>query len=49
MSYYNHIPINFRQSPNTFENFEQGPAEQEIDWYPWMDIDSLDFDICKIA
>ena len=37
------------QSPNTFENFEQGPAEQEIDWYPWMDIDSLDFDICKIA
>ena len=37
------------QSPNTFENFEQGPVEQEIDWYPWMDIDSLDFDICKIA
>ena len=37
------------QSPNTFENFAQGPAEPEIDWYPWLDINSLNFDICKIV
>ncbi len=23
--------------------------EEEIDWYPWLDINSLDFDICKIV
>jgi hypothetical protein len=37
------------QSPNTFENFVNGPTEEEIDWYPWLDINSLDFDICKIV
>jgi hypothetical protein len=37
------------ESPNTFRNFMEGPAEDEIDWYPWLDINSLDFDICKIV
>jgi hypothetical protein len=37
------------QAPNLFENFIKGPTEEEIDWYPWLDINSLDFDICKIV
>lgn len=36
------------RAPNAFENFINGPAEDEIDWYPWLDINSLDFDVCKI-
>jgi hypothetical protein len=36
------------EAPNTFRSFVEGPTEEEIDWYPWLNIDSLDFDICKI-
>lgn len=35
-------------APNTFENFMQGPTEEEIDWYPWLDVNLLEFDTCKI-
>jgi hypothetical protein len=34
--------------PNTFNNFIEGPTEEEIDWYPWFNIHNITFDECSI-
>jgi hypothetical protein len=36
------------ESPNSYTNLVLGPTEEEIDWYPWLDIHSLDIDKCGI-
>jgi hypothetical protein len=36
------------QAPNTFSNFIEGPIHDEIDWYPWLDLEKLTVDKCAI-
>jgi len=36
-------------APNVYNNFVEGAAEDEVDWYPWLDVQTLEIDKCKIV
>lgn len=35
--------------PQRFESFVSGPTYEEIDWYPWLDLETLTTDRCAIT